>query len=171
MPKCPECPNQPEIPEQSDGNNELTIPKFVKPDKPRNGWVVYTGGPPETHLAMMQHTLPEDYTYGYFLPDGTIQYDKRLDDWEPPSLVEGYERDGQDSWSFHPLWKSCQFRMYSTEVKDKCRCIQVLAICSHPNAKLDEHGRVTYKECSECTKCLPIPIPLVPIRAQAGDQS
>lgn len=154
---CPECPNHPEI-----EGVEPSIPDAIVPKEPAMGWVLYTGGPPETHLAMMQHTLPDDYTYGYFLPDGSIHYDKRPDDWEPPGLVEGYERDGQDSWSFHPLWESCQLRMYGTEIKKQCRCIQVVAVCNHHKVELNDHGEVTYEMCKGCTHRVPIPVLVVP---------
>ena len=158
---CPECPNQPEIVEGEPSIRDATVPK-----KPGRGWVLYTGGPPEAHLSMMQHTLPDDYTYGRFLPDGSILYDQRPDDWEPPSLVEGYERDGQDSWSFHPLWESCQLRMYRTEIKKQCRCIQVFVMCIHPEATLNDHGEGTYEGCKGCPHRVPIPVPFVPKRAE-----
>ena len=156
---CNDCPNHSKIEENKPG-----IPDAIVPKKPAMGWVVYTGGPPEVHLAMMQHTLPDDYTYGYFLSDGSIRYDQRLGDWEPPSLVEGYERDGQDSWSFHPLWESCQLRVYGTEIKEQCRCIQVVAVCSHPEITLNDHGEVTFTQCRDCPRRLPIPVPFAPKR-------
>ena len=161
---CPGCPNQPEISEPE--ISESGIPNVSMPKKPVPGWVLYNGGPPEAHLAMMQYTLPDDYTYGHFLADGSILYDKKPDDWEPPGLVEGYERDGQDSWSFHPLWKSCQLRIYGTEIKEQCNCIQVLTMCNHPEITLDNHGEVTFGQCNSCLIRIPIPIPFVPKRTE-----
>ncbi len=171
---CNDCPNQSETVESEPGIPAADIPK-----KPAKGLVIYTGGLPEHHLSMMQHTLPPDYTYGRFLPDGSILYDQRLGDWEPPSLVEGYERDGQDSWSFHPLWESCKLRMYGTEIKENCKCIQVISLCNHPEVKPNDHGEVTYEMCQGCTHRTPIPVPLAPkpqslpepFRLPATDQS
>lgn len=133
---------------------------------PREGerWVVFTGGEPEQHLAMMQYTLPEDYTRGKFLPDGSIQYEKGLDDWEPPSPVEGYKRDTEDPWLFRPLWKSCQLRMYSTVVKESCRCIQVRAACNHPETPIEVSGNVTLEVCEACQHREPIRKRLAPKR-------
>ena len=125
-------------------------------------WIVYTGGLPERHLAMMQHTLPDDYTKGKFLPDGSIQYEKGPDDWEPPSPVEGYECDAEDPWLFRPIWKSCQLRMYSTVVKEACECIQVRTMCNHPETG-PEPG-VTFETCKACPNREPIQARLVPKR-------
>jgi hypothetical protein len=156
---CTDCPNQP----GQDEKGEPTIPDVIMPEKmPNVGWVIYTGGPPERHLSMMQHTLPKDYTRGRFLPDGSLQYENGPDGWEPPSPVEGYERDAEDAWLFRPLWKSCQLRMYGTVIKESCECIQVLAVCSHPETKLNEHGEVTFDMCETCPWRSPIPVPLVP---------
>jgi hypothetical protein len=158
---CKDCPQ----PVDKDEQGEPTIPKILgQADKSTVGWVLYTGGPPERHLAMMQHTLPDGYQYGRFLPDGSIQYEKGPDGWEPPSPIEGYERDAEDQWFFRPLWESCQLRMYGTVVKEACECIQVLTVCSHPETKLNEHGEVTFAMCQSCPRRVPILVPITPKR-------
>jgi hypothetical protein len=155
---CQDCPNQP-----ANEQGEPVAPAPILPkDKPTMGWVVYTGGTPERHLAMMQHTLPEGYTRAKFLSDGSIEYEKGPDDWEPPSPIEGYERDAENQWLFRPLWKSCQLRMYGTVVKEACECIQVHAVCSHPEVRLDDHGEVNYDVCKECPHRMPIQELIVP---------
>jgi hypothetical protein len=125
-------------------------------------WIVYGGGFPEHPLAMMQHTLPGDYTKGKFLSDGSLKYEKGPDDWEPPSPVEGYERDAKDPWLFRPLWKSCQLRMYSTVVKEACDCIQVRAMCNHPET--GPSPMVDFEICEACQKRQPIQARIVPKR-------
>jgi len=152
---CKDCPEQ----------TPSGIPDVIAPEGLASiGWVVYTGGPPELHLAMMQHTLPADYQKGQFLPDGSIQYEKRPDDWEPPGPIEGYERDTEDAWLFRPLWKSCRMRLYSTVVKEACECIQVVAICSDPESELDEHGKIPFEVCEDCPRREPIPVRITPKR-------
>ncbi len=140
-------------------------PEEILYDKPKDavGWVVYTGGPPQLHLAMMQKTLPKDFSRAKFLPDGSILYVKGPSDWEPPSAIEGYRRDAENPWLFHPLWKSCQLRMYGAIVKESCRCIQVLAVCNHPKIEPDAHGEVTFAMCEACQRRVPIPEPIVPL--------
>lgn len=155
---CQDCPNQPKTENQEPGIPEVILPA----KKPTVGWVIYTGGPPERHLSMMQHTLPDGYVRARFLPDGCIKYEKGPDDWEPPSSIEGYERDAKDPWLFHPRWESCQLRMYGTVVRDACECIQVLAVCSHSEVELNDHGEVTFDECQDCPFCTPIPSPVLP---------
>jgi hypothetical protein len=153
---CNDCPNQPKT-----ENGEQTIPDIVAPIK-------HSGGPPEIHLAMMQHTLPPSYSRAHFLPDGSIQYTKGPDDWEPPSPIEGYERDAENPWFFRPLWKSCQLRMFGTEIKEACECIQVVTICNHPETELDGHGEVTFAMCEECPHRESIPaVRLIPQRTKA----
>ncbi len=150
MPKpCQDCPEQP------------IESGPARPEKPAIGWVIYTGGPPENHLAMMQHTLPSDFKRAHFLSNGSIQYEKGPDDWEPPSPIEGYERDVENDWLFHPLWESCQHRMYGTEIKEACECIQVLTMCTYPDTELNKHGKVVFTICKSCPQRVPIPVPVV----------
>ena len=144
---CQDCPDQ-------------SVPKGSV------GWVVYTGGPPRLHLAMMQHTLPDDFHRAKFLPDGSIQYAKGPDEWEPPSPIEGYMRDELNDWLFHPLWKSCQLRLYGTFVKENCLCIEVLAVCNHPETKPDEHGEVKFNICESCKRRVPIAEPVMPFHVK-----
>ena len=101
-------------------------PTFTSPRG--TGWVVYTGGTHQRHLAMMRHTLSPGYDRVTFHDDGSIEYRKGPDDWEPPSPIEGYERDPKNPLFFRPLWKSCTWRMYGTEVMAACQCLQVLLL-------------------------------------------
>lgn len=157
---CEDCPDE---------NGESTTPEIVVPSKHTTGWIVYTGGSFKLHLAMMQHTLPPDYSRAHFLVDGCIRYEKGPDDWEPPSPIDGYKRDTENPWFFRPLWKSCRLRMFGTEIKEACECIQVIAICNHPETDLNSHGEVPFTMCEACPHRDPIPVLVQPkSRASQG---
>ncbi len=161
---CQDCPEEPIEPIE----NEPGIPDVVLPaKKPSRGWVIYTGGPPEAHLSAMQHTLPADYKRARFLPDGSIQYEKGPDDWEPPSPIEGYECDAEDDRLFRPLWESCQRRLYSAGVKEGCKCIQIRTICSRLETESSEQVNIDFATCHECKWREPIPVRLSVARSRA----
>ena len=156
---CSDCPQRP--PEE---NVSQPVLEVTPAPKRGTGWVVYTGGTHERHLAMMRHTLPPDYDRVTIHDDGSIEYKRVPDDWEPPSPIEGYQRDPNNPLSFRPLWKSCQWRMYGTKVKETCQCIQVLPACSHPATVLSAHGLVEFDTCKHCPNRKPIPTPKLPAR-------
>jgi len=113
------------------------------------GWVIFTGGPPEAHLAALAHVLPQGYDRVTVHHDGSIEYAKGLDDWEPPSPINGYERDAANPLLFRPLWKSCRWRRFSVRVTDNCQCLNVVAKCGHPmSPNVDE-----FVKCEICNRC------------------
>lgn len=81
-------------------------------------------------------------------PDGTIVYDKRAGDWEPPRDIDGYQRDPNDPFIFHPLWKSCALRLQVGVRLANCGCIQVRMRCNNPAAELGKN--VKYTDCEAC---------------------
>ncbi len=121
-------------------------------------WGVYIGGPPETHLVGNVMLFPEELSELLMHPDGSIEYKKRLDDWEPPSPIEGYERDLENQWLFHPLWESCTRRQYKVAYKKKCRCIDLIAMCS-----VNLHW-VKFENCQKCQVRIPIKTIEKPVR-------
>ena len=127
------------------------------------GWVVWTGGPPEAHLASLSFVLPPGMLHVRIHPDGSIEYEKGLDDWEPPSPIDGYERDAVNQRLYRPLWKSCQCRYFSVKVKEACQCLDVIAKCGHPQAEVvDEFVKCWL--CNQCEDRVAIPQPFVPKR-------
>jgi len=118
-----------------------------------NCWIVYTGGTHEQHLAMMQHTLPDGYQKGHFNRDGSIQY---VDGWEPAKPIDGYV--SEDGRHFTPVWPSCMLRLYHASVSESCECIEVSAICVHPQVITDETERVTCAICENCLHRNAIPV-------------
>jgi len=120
-------------------------------------WGIHLGGTPEDHLVSVVLAIPEGFTRIFVHEDGSLEYKKGPDDFEPPNPINGYERDLKNQWLFKPLWKSCAMRYYGVVVKDKCKCIDVTAKCS-----VNSHW-VKYEDCLRCKARLPIEVPLVPI--------
>lgn len=126
------------------------------------GWVSFTGGPPESHLATLAHVLPADTIHVVIHADGSIEYDeKRPGGWEPPSPIDGFERDEKNPRLFRPLWRSCQLRSFSLVVKENCQCLDVIAKCGNPRAaNVDEI--VKHTDCVQCEHRLSILVPPKP---------
>ena len=122
-------------------------------------WAVDQGVFAEGHLLQIIMTIPGEPKWIGSHVDGSIEYHgKRLDDIMPPSPIDGYKRDPENKWLFRPLWESCSWRQYTTILKTKCQCIDVLAKCS-----ANRHW-VKYEDCLKCKSRLPIPKYMVPIK-------
>ena len=119
-----------------------------------NIWSIYTGGLAEHHLIGIILTLPEDYQRIQVHPDGSLEYEKGLDDWESPSPIDGYVRDSENKWLFHPLWESCIWRQYSTILKSQCKCIEVIAKCDQ------SFNWVKFEDCQQCKARVPADLPI-----------
>lgn len=121
-------------------------------------WGVYIGGPPETHLIGNIMLFPKELSGRILMhADGSIEYGKRLDGWEPPSPINGYERDPENQWLFKPLWESCVWRHYKVAYKKRCQCIDIIARCS-----INSHW-VTFEDCQRCRARIPIKQTLKPV--------
>ena len=84
-----------------------------------------------------------------FHDDGSIEYPKGEKDWEPPQNINGYVRDEQNKWLFHPLWVPCQLRHQMAFMKANCGCIDVIMRCTNPQAP--EFGqRLSHEVCAKC---------------------
>ncbi len=128
------------------------------------GWIAWTGGPPEAHLASLCFALPPGMLHVRVHPDGSIEYiGKRLDDWEPPSPIDGYERDAVNQRLYRPLWKSCQRRYFSVKTKEACQCLDVIAKCGNPQAAVVDE-LVKCWLCNQCEDRVSIPQLSVPKR-------
>jgi hypothetical protein len=114
-------------------------------------WAIDQGMFTEGHLVQIVLTIPGRPKHIGCHSDGSIEYKKGPDDFEPPSPINGFKRDPENKWLFRPLWESCTWRHYTTMLKTKCQCIDVLAKCS-----ANEHW-VRYEDCLECKSRLPIP--------------
>jgi hypothetical protein len=128
------------------GCEDCPEPTPPSPDTGRYGWVLYTGGPPEIHLAMLRHVVPSDCDRITIRDDGSIEYKKEPGDWEPPRPIDGYKQNDQ---LFRPLWKSCRWRVYSLEVEPNCRCMDIIAQCNNPFA--ETVGQLV--KCADCDRC------------------
>jgi hypothetical protein len=156
---CEGCPQPRQIP-PDEGVASEALGRRLRPSG--QGWVSFTGGIPETHLATLTHVLPADMTHVVIHPDGSIEYDeKRPGGWEPPSPIDGFERDEKNPRLFRPLWKSCQLRSFSLVIKENCQCLDVIAKCGNPwAAEIDE--LVKHKACAKCEHRIPILVPPIP---------
>jgi hypothetical protein len=144
---CEGCPQPRQFPPVPETLSEVPG-RSLRPSG--HGWVIFTGGPPEAPLAALAHVLPRDYGRATVHPDGSIEYtSKGPDDWEPPSPIDGYERDAANPMLFRPLWKSCRCRSFSVVVKENCQCLDVLARCGNPMAP-EVDTLVEYKVCDRC---------------------
>jgi hypothetical protein len=84
-----------------------------------------------------------------FHDDGSIEYPKGEKDWEPPRDINGYVRDPDNKWKFHPLWPVCGLRHQTAFLKANCGCIDVIMRCNNPQAP--EFGqRLGHDTCIKC---------------------
>jgi hypothetical protein len=74
------------------------------------------------------------------LNDGTIIYKKV--GWEPPLNIDGYERDKENRWVFHPLWPECDTRNAEAILAGSCQCLQIKMTC--------DGQPVSLERCQEC---------------------
>jgi hypothetical protein len=72
--------------------------------------------------------------------DGTIVYKKR--GWEPPLHIDGYERDEENRWVFHPLWPECDTREAEAFIVGVCQCLQMKMFC--------DGQPVSLERCRQC---------------------
>lgn len=157
---CEGCPE----PRQTTSNGVVAPEAPGRPLRASGqGWITWTGGPPEAHLAALSFLLPRDLLHIRIHPDGSIEYDKGLNDWEPPSPIDGYECDAVNQRLFRPLWKSCQCRYFSVKVKENCQCLEVIAKCGNPQAAVVDE-LIKCWLCNQCDDRVAIPEFLVPKR-------
>lgn len=123
-----------------------------------DAWGVYIGGPPETHLIGNVMLFPKELSELLMHSDGSIEYKKGSTAFEPPSPIEGYERDSENQWLFKPLWESCTWRHYKVAYKKKCRCIDLIARCT-----VNMHW-VRFEDCQKCQARIPIRVIEKPVR-------
>jgi hypothetical protein len=84
-----------------------------------------------------------------FHDDGSIEYPKAEKDWEPPRDINGYVRDPNNKWLFHPLWTVCGLRYQMAFLKANCGCIDVIMRCNNPQSP--EFGaRLAHETCAKC---------------------
>ena len=152
---CKDCPEQVEQP----GSPKPETPKWPV-TRGSQGWVVYTGGPPEAHLAALKHVIPDDYERVTVHPDGSIEYEKGPDDWEPPSPIDGFIQDKDNPLLFYPQWKTCKWRMFSIRISSSCNCLDVVAQCNNPHTET-LGAIVKCADCDQCSQRVEIP-PLPP---------
>ena len=146
---CKDCP------ESAKPDDQPAVDPPAKRPATSQGWVIYTGGPADRHLAGITHVIPDNYDRVTIDADGCIIYEKGPDDWEPPSPIDGYTQDGN---VFAPQWKSCQWRAYSVLVKPSCNCLDVIAQCNKPQIETS-YQMVKCAVCDQCAERVAIPRP------------
>ena len=116
------------------------------------------GGSAESHLINIILLMPEGFNRIRVHPDGSLEYKKDSTAFEPPSPINGYERDPENQWFFKPLWESCTWRQYKIAYKKKCQCIDIIAKCA-----VNLHW-VTFEDCQKCRARIPIKVLEKPVR-------
>lgn len=81
------------------------------------------------------------------LADGSIEYPKG--DTKPPAEINGYRRDTDNPWLFHPLWPQCSLRMCGVKLDRKTGEIDIRMACNHPQAPQFQKF-VTVDVCDGC---------------------
>ena len=84
-----------------------------------------------------------------FHDDGSIEYPKGEKDWEPPKDINGYARDPDNKWLFHPQWPVCSLRYMAAFLKANCGCIDIIARCNNPKASMFGQ-RIGPETCIKC---------------------
>jgi len=112
---------------------------------------------PRPDLAAIALTLPaaspkdaeRTFQRPLFHDDGSIEYPREEGSWEPPQNINGYVRDTDNKWLFHPLWLPCAFRHQMAFLKANCGCIDVVCRCNSPQSPVFGH-RLAHTDCSSC---------------------
>jgi hypothetical protein len=113
---------------------------------------------PRPDLAAIALTLPapnpekdaeRTFQRPIFHADGRIEYPRRDKDWEPPQNINGYVRDPDNKWVFHPLWVPCAFRHQTAFLKANCGCIDVICRCNSPQSPMFAQ-RLAHETCANC---------------------
>jgi hypothetical protein len=142
----------------------VAIPVSNMPPQP--GPVVTTAVPafvsatpePRPDMAAIALTLPaadsikdaeRTFQRPIFHDDGSIEYPKREGDWEPPQNINGYVRDTDNKWLFHPLWPPCVLRHQMAFLKANCGCIDVVMRCNSPQSPAFGQ-RLAHETCANC---------------------
>ena len=137
---------------QETGTPPPTPPPFV--------WVGLPGplgptGPrptvPRPDLAAIELTLPAStsnptFQRPTFHDDGSIEYVKTE---KEPLDIDGYVRDENNHWLFHPLWNKCALRHAVAYFKAACGCVTLVMRCNNPQSA--EFGqRLAHTTCESC---------------------
>lgn len=110
-----------------------------------------TGG---HQLQGLRHTIPppdgKTRTYGRpeFHQDGSIEYPTQ--EGPPPADINGFYRDEQNPFLFHPLWGECTARMQGCKMNPISGEIDVKMVCNNPDAIGNFHQFVTSQQCADC---------------------
>jgi len=83
--------------------------------------------------------------------DGSIVYERRKEDWEPPKDVEGFQRDQDDPWKFVSQWPECCHRSVQSNFAAGCGFVRLRMACTHPDLNIAD-GQLTYQKCCQCLK-------------------
>jgi hypothetical protein len=114
---------------------------------------VYGANTPHNPLKSLGATLPVDdgvvrkFGRPQVLDDGSIQYPPG--DEHPPE-INGYARDENNPFLFHPLWPECLLRMQGTRLDRKSGAINVSMVCNSPEAKDHFMKYVKHTDCEGC---------------------
>ncbi len=113
---------------------------------------------PRPDLAAIALTLPapnpekdaeRTFRRPIFHDDGSIEYPREEGSWEPPRDINGYARDPNNNFLFHPLWLPCALRHQSAIMRPGCGCIEVIMRCNSPQAtKFGQ--RLAHTDCEAC---------------------
>lgn len=105
-------------------------------------------------LASIRHTIYDDgkermYSFPKIHDDGTVEYDRKGTEPEPPPDIRGYRRDADNPFLFHPAWPDCSFRMQGARIDQNTGALQLVMVCNHPEA--EHFGKyVSAVNCDEC---------------------
>jgi len=114
--------------------------------------VIAASDPKHPLASSIRNSMPMPGLGTYSLPTvhnaGSIEYAPV--DAQPPPEPNGYLRDPQNPWLFHPVWPECQLRMAGVR-KDKSGVIDVKMVCNNPGVP-QFMKFVKADDCAACTK-------------------
>ena len=110
-------------------------------------------------LSSLRYALPPPlpntlYELPYITDDGTIIYTKTNANQTPPPEINGYSRDPDDLWCFHPLWPECAMRIHGLTRKRHTGAINIVMLCNHPESP-QQSQRLTHHDCLNCSLRFP----------------
>lgn len=106
---------------------------------------------PSRPLADLRYSLPihdgvqRQFQRPVFSDDSSLEYPRLAGDTTPPDDIDGFQRDQDNPWLFHPVWLECAVRAEGTKLKPN-GCIDVVMACNNPAAP-------TFMKPVKCATC------------------
>lgn len=108
--------------------------------------------PPPGPILDERAAIARNFGQPKVMADGSLVYERRAGDWEPPPPHHGYrpkssDPRSDDAWMLVPVWPVCPFRQMANRVRE-CGCLRIVAVCTSKES--GHEGQVDLATCLAC---------------------